>query len=99
MRKVSLLSIPKTALEIVVVLKKAGRPLLIKDIAKYLGKSERTVRRYIGVLVEKGIVTKDVVVTSSKRLAYLYFLPTKEVFEKMLTEDISNLVKRVYGSQ
>jgi len=96
-RIAALLNLPKTAVDIIVVLRRAKRPLLIKEIARYLGKSERTVRRYIKILVDRGIVAKDVVVTASKRLAYRYFLPTKEVFEKVMKEEIENFVGRIYG--
>ncbi len=98
-RIAALLNLPKTAVDIIVVLRRAKRPLLIKEIAGYLGKSERTVRRYIKILVEKGIVAKDVVVTASKRLAYRYFLPTKEVFERIMRKEIENLAKRIYGTE
>ena len=98
-RIAALFNIPKTAVEIVMVLRRAKRPLLIKEIARYMGKSERTVRRYIKMLVDRGIVAKDVVVTKSKRLAYRYFLPAKEVFEMAMREEIENLVGRIYGAE
>lgn len=94
----NLIRIPKTAEEILCVLKQASYPLSIKDIAKIMGKSERTIRRYIRLLFEKGLVLRDAIETKSKRVAYSYFIPSKELLEKSVHEELKRILRIVYGS-
>ncbi len=57
---------------------------LVKEIATNLHKSDRIVRKYLKHLISLGFVTKKVVITGNKKLAYLY----------TLSPEIGKIVKR-----
>ncbi len=57
---------------------------LVKEIAANIHKSDRLVRKYLKHLTAIGFVTKKVVVTGNKKLAYLY----------TLSPEIGKIVKR-----
>lgn len=90
--------LPKTALEILQTLRSSSNPLTVRELSRIIGKSERTIRRYIRLLVSKGLVIRDVVKTNTKKLAYRYILPTKDYLEEKLYRELLSFLQKVYGS-
>lgn len=78
----------ETVAEILRVVSK-NNEMLISDIAGKIKKSERSVRKYLKTLVDKGLLEKKVDITRNNRLAYKYSMCSPEKILEILKIDIS----------
>jgi len=72
------LRLPRTAARIVDLLARSSRQLSVKEIVTRVRMSERSVRGNLALLVRRGILEREVVLTAQRRLAYLYRLRPAE---------------------
>ena len=88
----SALDLSKTDAEILkaLITKKGG--LLISEITEYIKRSERNVRNRLDLLIEKGLLKKEIEVLNNRRLAHRYSL---ESAEKIVKAAKNHLLKRV----
>src|SRR3990170_8943890 len=75
---VQALRLPRTAERIVDLLARSRRQLSVKEIVARVRMSERSVRGNLALLLRRGILERQPVVTAQKRLAYLYRLRPAE---------------------
>lgn len=89
---VSALDLSKTDAEILkaLIVRKGG--LLISEITNYIHRSERNVRNRLDLLIQKGILKKEIEVLNNKRLAHRYSL---ESVEKIVETAKNHLLKKV----
>jgi len=74
---VSIFDLTKTDAEILKALINQKSGLLISDLTKTIKRSERTVRKRLKKLLERGILQKEVEILNNKRLAYRYNIKSK----------------------
>jgi len=68
-------------------------PLTVKQIAKKLEISERTVRKYVKILYQKGFIVRRIV--EEKRLKYVYeAIPIRKAWAK-LKRDIGRIMTEI----
>ena len=72
------LRLPRTSARIVEILARSRRRLSVKEIVDRVRMSERSVRGNLALLLRRGILERQGVVTAQKRLAYLYRLRPAE---------------------
>jgi len=72
------LRLPRTAARIVDLLARSRRQLSVREIVGRIRMSERSVRGNLALLLRRGILERQVVMTAQKRVAYLYRLRPPE---------------------
>jgi predicted transcriptional regulator len=83
------LRLTKTDIEIILVLISYKGGLLINEIIKKSKRSERNIRKRINFLIKKGILHRKIEVLKNKRIAYRYFIESKN---KIIKEAKKNLI-------
>ena len=68
------LRLPRTSLKIVGLLATRGQ-LSVRQIVRLVRASERSVRQNLALLMKRGLLQREVLVTTKKKLAYAYSLP------------------------
>ena len=72
----------RTAARIVELLARSSRQLSVREIVSRVRMSERSVRGNLALLLRWGLLERRVVLTATKRIAYLYRLrPTDDLLE------------------
>ena len=80
---VSALNLSKTDAEILKALITTKGGLLISEITEYIKRSERNVRNRLDLLIEKGLLKREIEILRNKRLAYRYSLESpRKIIEK-----------------
>lgn len=86
------LRLPRTAARIVETLARSRRTLSVKEIVERVRMSERSVRGNLALLLRRGILEREVVVTTQRRLAYLYRLrPADDLLQAVRRQVTRNL--------
>lgn len=89
-----ILGFGKTVADILSVISK-NNEMLISDIAEKIKKSERSVRKYLKTLVDKGLLERKIEITRNNRLAYKYSMrPPEKIFE-ILKIDLATKIDKV----
>jgi predicted transcriptional regulator len=89
-----ILGLGKTVADILSVISK-NKEMLISDIAEKLKKSERSVRKYLKTLVDKGLLEKKIEITRNNRLAYKYSMRSPEKIFEILKIDLASKINKV----
>ena len=96
---ISTLKLTKTDMEILKLLISRKGGLLISDIIYYIKRSERNIRKRLKLLVNMGILKRNVEILDNNRLAYRYKIESeKRIIEKLIyqlkwkIESLNNLL-------
>lgn len=89
-----ILGLGKTVADILSVISK-NKEMLISDIAEKIKKSERSVRKYLKTLVDKGLLEKKIDITRNNRLAYKYSMRSPEKIFEILKIDLTTKIDKV----
>ncbi len=87
--------LPQTASRIVDVLAEGRKKLGVRQLVARVRRSERSVRHALSVLVRKGILEREVTVTATKKLAYVYSLTPLEHIVQGVREEFSHTVTKL----
>jgi predicted DNA-binding transcriptional regulator len=89
------LGLPRTARRIIDALVRTRARMGVDDIVRRVRSSERSVRENLTLLVRRGVLDRQVFVTTNKKLAYRYSL--RPVAELVATArgDLSRTLKRI----
>ena len=89
---VQALRLPRTAERIVDLLARSRRQLSVKEIVARVRMSERSVRGNLALLLRRGILERQPVVTGRRRLAYQYRLrPAEDLLREVASHFARNL--------
>ena len=89
---VQALRLPRTAERIVDLLARSRRQLSVKEIVARVRMSERSVRGNLALLLRRGILERQPVVTGRRRLAYRYRLrPAEDLLREVASHFARNL--------
>jgi len=89
------LGIPKACAKIIEVVALQGRKLTFSEISARARMSERSLRSHLGVLVRKGIVLREVAITSTRRLAYCYHIAPLGDIARLVRNELSSRMERL----
>lgn len=89
-----ILGLGKTVTDILGVISK-NNEMLISDIAEKIKKSERSVRKYLKTLVDKGLLERKIEITRNNRLAYKYSMRSPEKIFEILKIDLAAKIDKV----
>jgi len=89
------LGIPKACARIIEVVALQGRMLSFAEISERARISDRSLRSHLGTLVRKGIVQRDVAITSTRRLAYSYHLAPLGDIARLVRNELSGRMERL----
>jgi predicted DNA-binding transcriptional regulator len=87
--------LPQTASRIVEVLARTKEKLAVTQIVERVKRSERSVRQSLSVLIRKGILEREVTVTATKKLAYVYSLSPMDEIVHNAREELSKTVAKL----
>ena len=88
------LRLPRTSLKIVSALASRGE-LSVRQIVRQVRVSERSVRQNLALLMQRGILQRDVLVTATKKLAYRYSLRSVEELLAAAEREFASTVTRL----
>jgi len=88
------LRLPRTSLKIVSALASRGE-LSVRQIVRQLRVSERSVRQNLALLMRRGILQREVLVTATKKLAYRYSLRSVEELLAAAEHEFASTVTRL----
>lgn len=74
----SIFSLTKTATRILDLLLHTKEKLMVREIAERVKSSERNVRKHLVLLLQKGLLGREVEITKNKKLAFKYFINSTE---------------------
>jgi len=89
------LGIPKACARIIEVVAMQGRTLTFHEISERAKISERSLRSHLGILVKKGIVLREVATTSTRRLAYCYYIAPLGDIMRLTRNELSGRIDRL----
>ena len=88
------LKLTKTDIEIIMALISDKGGLLINDIIGKCKRSERNIRKRLNLLLKKGILQREIEVLKNKRIAYRYFIESKN---KIIEETKKHLLEHIHA--
>lgn len=89
------LHLPRTAGRILDALAQTRRTLRVDEIVARARSSERSVRENLSLLVRRGILEREVFVTTNKKLAYAYSLKPVEDLLTAVRRDLSLSLRKI----
>ena len=89
------LGLPRTAALIIKALARAREALAVDEIVEQVKSSERSVRENLQVLLQRGVLIRQVFVTANKKLAYAYSLKPVDDLLEAARKEVARTIGRI----